>query len=162
MANHRAACLGRNIRPLRHGETESHGPTCSNRSNSNKVNRLRLRNASFKVGSPQWMHSELSPLMRQFGRAYEGPVDSAGCEVGWGTRPVCGADSKRFRTAGGIGLSAARCALRRRGGASRGLIISMQGGENLSLEQLRASLEACQEVHFIGHTRVSARRIRPS
>jgi predicted DNA-binding transcriptional regulator AlpA len=29
----------------------------------------------------------------------------------------------------------------------------MQGGEKLSLEQIRALLEASQEVHFTGHSR---------
>lgn len=42
---------------------------------------------------------------------------------------------------------------RKQGGASWGLIISMQGGEKLSLEQIRALLEASQEVRFAGHGR---------
>jgi hypothetical protein len=33
------------------------------------------------------------------------------------------------------------------------LIIRMQGGEKLSLEQIRALLEASQEVQFAGHSR---------
>jgi nucleoid-associated protein YejK len=33
------------------------------------------------------------------------------------------------------------------------LIVGIQGGEKLSLEQIRALLEASQEVHFTGHSR---------
>jgi len=43
--------------------------------------------------------------------------------------------------------------LKGKGGASWGLIISMQGGEKLSLEQIRALLQASQEVRFAGHGR---------
>ena len=40
-----------------------------------------------------------------------------------------------------------------KGRKAGGLIISMQGGEKLSLEQIRALLEASQEVRFGGHSR---------
>ena len=43
---------------------------------------------------------------------------------------------------------------KRKGGASWGLIISMHGGEKLNLEQIRALLQASQEVRFAGHRRV--------
>jgi len=43
--------------------------------------------------------------------------------------------------------------LKGKGGASWGLIIRMQGGEKLSLEQIRALLQASQEVRFAGHGR---------
>jgi len=43
--------------------------------------------------------------------------------------------------------------LKGKGGASWGLIIGMQGGEKLSLEQIRALRQASQEVRFLGHGR---------
>src|ERR1700704_4620680 len=39
------------------------------------------------------------------------------------------------------------------GGGSWGLIISMQGGEKLSLDQIRALLEATEEIRFTGLSR---------
>ena len=43
--------------------------------------------------------------------------------------------------------------LKRRSVGSWGLIISMEGGEKLSLEQIRALMEATDAVRFSGHSR---------